>query len=101
MATMKVGFNEETVSALQSFTEKIEKALQALAPVETHSSEPKEPGFYAYTGGNQIMVFLLDHSGQWHAIFENASVDPCAWEYIEQALSVYSLVRIDALMGGL
>lgn len=106
-STMRIGFDENTVDTLGAFADqiekagnKIEKALKALAAVETFTTEPTEPGFYAYTGGRQTMVFLLDHHGQWHVTFDNGDGNHCEWGYIEQCLSVYELVRIDALMGG-
>jgi len=55
---------------------------------------PTKPGFYRYSGGNQVMIFLLLPSGQWYTIFDNGQMDACAWGYIEQALSVWTLVRI-------
>lgn len=55
---------------------------------------PKEPGFYRYDGGNQNMIFLLNAEGQWHAIFDNVSLNECEWGFIEQALSVFNLVKI-------
>lgn len=55
---------------------------------------PTEWGFYQYDGGNQVMVFLLDTSNQWHVIFASGNSEKCEWEYIEQALTTYNLVPI-------
>ena len=54
---------------------------------------PTEPGFYKYSGGNQNMVFLL-LDDQWYTWFSNNIMGPCEWGYIEQALSVWDLVKI-------
>lgn len=97
---MIVSFDEPTISALSKFSDKIEKAIWTLAAIETFKKEPTEPGFYVYTGGNQNMVFLLTVDG-WQTIFDNGEGPlECDWGYIEQALGVYDLVRIDALTGG-
>ncbi len=61
---------------------------------------PTEPGWYAYDGGNQLMVFHLARDGsredglQWRAFFDNGTADRCEWSYIEQCLSVYNLVPL-------
>lgn len=57
-------------------------------------SEPTTPGWYAYSGGAQLMVFHLRQPQQWTAHFENGTAHDCEWGYIEQALSVYGLVRL-------
>jgi hypothetical protein len=65
-------------------------------PVEvSREKEPTEPGWYAYTGGAQVMVFHLRETEgrrQWSAHLDNGSSDDCAWGYIEQALGVWDLV---------
>jgi hypothetical protein len=68
-----------------------------MSETEVLTEAPTQPGFYIYSGGAQIMVFLLDRSGQWWAAFDNAEMSRCEWGYIEQALSVWDLVRLDAL----
>lgn len=55
---------------------------------------PTEPGWYAYSGGRQTMIFLLRPEQQWFVIADNGSVAPCKWGYIEQALGVWDLVRL-------
>lgn len=67
--------------------------------------EPTELGFYRYDGGRQNMIFLLtavhdpvvfgEYARQWWIIFDNGSMDKCHWGYIEQALSIYKLVKIE------
>jgi hypothetical protein len=57
--------------------------------------EPIETGWYAYSGGAQYMIFHLRETGQWSAHFANGTAGDCAWGYIEQALGVWDLVRID------
>lgn len=74
------------------------------APEKIDTSEPAEPGFYRYSGGNQNMIFLhvvseglngfVDPTNKWYAIFSNGTMDECVWGYIEQALSVWELVPI-------
>ena len=59
-------------------------------------TEPTVPGFYRYSGGNQIMIFLLTSQGNWFVILDNGTMDRCVWEYIEQALGVWTLVRIES-----
>lgn len=68
--------------------------------------EPTEPGWYAYSGGNQVMIFHLRRvpvfSGplarpgdlQWSAHFDDGTSADCAWGYIEQALGVWDLVPL-------
>lgn len=58
-------------------------------------AEPTEQGFYKYSGGRQTLLFLRDASGQWYAIFDNGLMERCVWGYIEQALSVWDLERIE------
>ena len=56
---------------------------------------PTEPGFYHYDGGNQNMVFLLGPDDEWFVYFDNAEGPlPCDWGYIEQALDVYNLRKL-------
>jgi hypothetical protein len=56
---------------------------------------PTESGWYAYSGGRQVMIFHLRDPGQWSAHFDNGTAADCAWGYIEQALGVWDLVRLD------
>lgn len=61
--------------------------------------EPTEPGWYTYDAGTQGMIFLLYRSPltnelRWFAVSDNGSMTPCVWGYIEQALSVFNLVRL-------
>lgn len=55
--------------------------------------EPRSAGFYKYDGGNQNMLFLR-YASEWFVIFDNGEMNPCEWAYIEQALSVWKLVRV-------
>jgi hypothetical protein len=58
---------------------------------------PSEPGFYHYSGGAQRLMFLLTPPGngsQWYAIFDNGVTEVCDWEFIEQALDVWKLVKV-------
>jgi hypothetical protein len=57
-------------------------------------NEPMLPGWYAYSGGAQLMVFHLRQPQQWTAHFEDGTAHDCEWGYIEQALSVWNLVRL-------
>lgn len=57
--------------------------------------EPTEPGFYKYSGGRNAMLFLLDHSAQWWVVFDSGFMEKCVWEYIEQALAVWDLEKIE------
>lgn len=73
--------------------------------------EPREPGFYRYSSGSRVMIFLLkdnrerlkffkgalddpENEWQWYVILDNGSMDRCEWGYIEQALGVEELVKI-------
>jgi hypothetical protein len=58
-------------------------------PDTAPGEQPTEPGWYAYSEGRQIMLFNLSEDGQWYTHFEHATPDcaPCAWGYIEQALT--------------
>lgn len=56
--------------------------------------EPIETGWYVYSGGAQAIIFHLRDTGQWSAHFDNGAAADCGWSYIEQALGVWSLVRI-------
>lgn len=55
---------------------------------------PTDPGFYKYSGGRDVLVFLLRPDGQWYTWFDNGEAHECAWGYIEQALGVWDLVKI-------
>lgn len=57
-------------------------------------SEPTTPGWYGYDGGRQVMIFHLREPHQWSVHMDNGTVADCVWGYIEQALSVYSLVPL-------
>ena len=61
--------------------------------------EPTEPGWYAYSGGNQNMIFRRTTQGDWFAIFDNGDVGLCSWGYIEQALGVWDLIKIELPRG--
>ena len=65
-----------------------------VAPEVTSDLEPTAPGFYHYSGGRQTMLFLLREPGDWLVIFNNGEMKRCAWGYIEQALGVWTLVRV-------
>lgn len=56
------------------------------------------PGFYRYSGGGQTMMFYLQSSGQWWVWgdLDIANAQKCEWGYIEQALGVWDLVRIES-----
>ncbi len=56
---------------------------------------PIEPGFYRYSGGRQTLIFLLDYNQLWWVISDNSEMARCVWEYIEQALGVWDLVKIE------
>lgn len=60
---------------------------------------PTEPGWYAYSGGRQLLTFRLDETGQWFVRFDNGDVTKCEWGYIEQALGVWDLVPMSAPHG--
>lgn len=57
------------------------------------AEEPTDAGFYRYDGGAQLLQFMLHTNGQWYIWQENVLVK-CDWGYIEQALSVYNLVKM-------
>ena len=60
------------------------------------ANEPTVAGFYAYKGGRQLMIFMLDHDGQWFAwLAGNPDVSRCHWGYIEQSLNAWDLVLLD------
>jgi hypothetical protein len=66
---------------------------------EVKVDPPTEPGFYHFDGGAQRMVFLLTAPGngsQWYTMFDNGVTDVCGWDYIQQALSVYNLVKLES-----
>lgn len=56
--------------------------------------EPTTPGFYYNQGSAQVMIYLLDHNGQWWAIVDNGMITECAWGYIEQTTSAYPLREV-------
>lgn len=58
--------------------------------------EPTDAGWYAYSGGNQTMVFHLrtEPRRQWTAHFGGGVCGYCEWGYIEQALGVFDLVPL-------
>jgi len=58
--------------------------------------QPTTPGFYYNDGAAQVMIYLLDRTGQWWAIVDNATMDKCAWGYIEQTTGVYPLRMVGA-----
>lgn len=66
----------------------------ACAPEPVAAREPVEPGWYAYSGGAQSLVFHLRQDGQWSAHASNGSATDCTWGYVEQALGVWALVRL-------
>lgn len=63
---------------------------------------PTEPGWYAYSGGGQVMIFHLrmrpnffaEPTPQWSAHLDNGDAADCVWGYIEQALGVWDLVPL-------
>lgn len=69
--------------------------------------EPTEPGWYAYSGGRQTMIFHLrdaldtidesdiTYKKQWSVHLDNGTAANCEWGYIEQALGVWDLIKID------
>lgn len=65
------------------------------APSDLEIPPPTKRGFYKYSSGNQVMIFLLDYSGQWWTIFDNAHMSQCEWGYIEQCLGVYDLIPVE------
>lgn len=70
------------------------------AVLSTEIEAPTEPGFYRYSGGGQVMIFLLrknlDDDLTWYTIFDNGEMGECVWGYIEQCLSVYDLIKIES-----
>lgn len=58
------------------------------------NEQPTERGFYRYSGGAQILIFLLDYNRQWWVISDSGEKAKCEWGYIEQALGVWDLVPI-------
>lgn len=58
-------------------------------------AEPTEPGWYAYTGGAQVLIFHLRYTSlsgsgrQWSAHFVDGIADDCDWSYIAQALTAF------------
>ena len=65
-------------------------------PSISSKPEPVEPGWYAYSGGAQTMIFHLrtEPTRQWSVHVDNGSTSECEWGYIEQALSVWDLVPL-------
>lgn len=68
------------------------------ATPEVYVEPPTEPGFYQYSGGRQNILFLL-YSGDWYAINDNTSITHCEWGYIEQALGIWDLIKIESKEG--
>ena len=67
-----------------------------------NTQQPTEPGWYSYSGGMQVMIFHLretDGRRQWSVHFDNGTAGDCVWGYIEQALGVWDLVRLDLPVG--
>lgn len=64
-------------------------------PVE----QPTQPGWYQYSGGANVLMFLRTERGQWHAFTDNGESTECTWGYIEQALGVWDLVLVAPLGG--
>jgi len=62
--------------------------------IDPETPEPIAPGWYAYSGGRQSLVFHLRETGQWSVHFSDGTASDCVWPYIEQALGVWDLVRI-------
>lgn len=60
------------------------------------SDEEYMPGFYRYSGGAQSMIFLRQPTGKWKVLHNNGHYADCEWGYIEQALGVWDLVRIES-----
>ena len=79
-------------------SEGIEKVLPEDSDDEVSTvvvQPPTERGFYKYSGGNQVMIFLLGPDDEWFAYFDNAEGPlRCDWGYIEQALGVWDLEKI-------
>lgn len=67
---------------------------------DVKTQAPIEPGFYRYSGGGQLMIFVLTPQGQWRVITEYGTIADCHWSYIEQALGVWNLVRITSEVEG-
>jgi hypothetical protein len=70
-----------------------EHTVEHVAP-QPKLRQPRARGFYRYSGGQQIMIFLLATDGYWYTIFDNGDMYRTEWGYIEQALGVYDLVKI-------
>lgn len=65
------------------------------------AAEPLEPGWYAYSGGRQTIVFYRHSDAEveaghprWHALASDGTASKCEWGYIEQCLSVWDLVPL-------
>ena len=56
--------------------------------------EPTEPGFYYHPGSNNTLIYCLDYLGNWWAITSSPIMERCHWSYIEQSLSVETLVKL-------
>ncbi len=69
-------------------------AGEDVAKTEDVIEAPTEPGFYKYSGGRAVLIFLLRSDGQWYTWFDSGEAHACRWEYIEQALGVWDLVKI-------
>lgn len=86
---------DEVVEAAEKFrTFLVGESTKDGEPEVDAVEPPTEPGFYKYSGGRQTLLFLLGSGGQWYALFDNGEAHACHWEYIEQALGVWDLVKI-------
>ena len=63
---------------------------------KSKTEEPTRPGWYAYSGGAQTLIFHLRATGswsscgrRWSAHADNGSATECEWGYIEQALDAF------------
>lgn len=82
-------------------------------PTPSDRPMPTENGWYMYSSGPQGMIFLLrdalvsfdpESSGtvykkQWSVHLDNGEVSDCEWGYIDQALGVWDLVKIELPVG--
>jgi hypothetical protein len=63
------------------------------------TAAPTKPGWYQYSGDNNVLMFLLTEDHIWYAISDNGENTKCDWGYIEQALGVYDLKMVAGLNG--
>lgn len=62
--------------------------------------QPTKPGWYAYSGGDHTMIFLLTtdwadpnpRARAWWAIYANGSMSRCSWAFIRANLGEHTLV---------